>query len=386
MSEPKLTKQEKIAAMLNEKLKGDFVQVASKTIDPKIVKRPTGIATLDIALGGGFPSSTVNVISGQEGVGKDALLNAVIRMHQWLYGEDSSVFIGHTESGYDKLWARKHGVKISLSEQEMDAYEKAHGVKFSSEYRKRLTEQVGTFYISTHNDSEKMFQTILDMLEIGACRLYIINSISNLVPDEFINEEAEDKITGRTGLRSANVVTEFLKKFCYAARPVAGTKVYPTLLITQQARANIQVAKGWGSRDWTTRHGARSLLHFKVIDVMLQTIQRIPKSGGEQVGKVIKWTIDKGKFGTHDGIQGQYNLYFNSGVDYADAMIDAMGDLGRLKINKKTFDIVSPDGEVVVQGSREEIAEKIRADRNMFFQMYDWIRRASKVPFLWKEP
>lgn len=381
-AEAKLSKAERIAAGLNEKLGGDFVQVAGKTTDPKIVKRPTGIATLDRALGGGFPSGTVNVISGQEGVGKDALLNAVIRMHQWLYGEDASVFIGHSESGYDKLWARKHGVKISLSETEIANFEKAYGRPFEVSYRPRLTEQVGTIYLAQHNSAEIMFDAVLKMLALGAAHIYIINSITNLIPEEFIEEDVEKPKSG--GMTSASVVTDFLKKFCFAARPVAGTKVYPTLIVTQQARANIQGARGWGTRAWTTKIGAHALRHFKVIDVVLQNIGRI-KSGDETTGKKIKWEIEKGKYGTHDGITGAYNLYFASGPDYADAMVDALGDIGQLHINKKTMSVVTPDGEILAEGTREELATKIRTDREFFFQLYSQVKKTIKVPLLWKE-
>lgn len=382
---------EQLAKNLNVRFKGTVVQMASKIVDTKIVKRPTGIPSLDIALGGGFPGGTICAISGKESVGKDALLNRIMRTHQRIYGPDSSIFYAATEvGGFDKLWARAHGVRVALSDEDIRDYEAALGEKLDHDTIVRLRQQVGSFTLVPSSAAEEVFTSTLSYGDTGAAHLLIINSINALLPEiDLDNPDVEP--SGSEGLRQAKLVTDFTKKWGkvvtdqkYSRRPW-----YPTLIVTQQARANLGGGPSFAKKLTTTNTGAHALRHAKSIDVELNFAEKL-LDRDESIGKKVRWNLVKGKHGTHDGIQGLYDLYYTSGPDECEDIVAALCNHDFLKIGKEKDLTALRDFGAVGVGevfSKPDLITKFRSDQELFDAAYKLLlKTAVKAPYLVMEP
>jgi hypothetical protein len=65
---------DKLQSEWNKKHEGPIPVIrGSEASSSYLLRRPTGITSLDIALAGGFPGGTVSVLVGPDGVGKDFL-------------------------------------------------------------------------------------------------------------------------------------------------------------------------------------------------------------------------------------------------------------------------------------------------------------------------
>jgi recombination protein RecA len=93
---------------------------------------PTGLFPLDLALAGGLPRGSANMIYGPESSGKTNIVLKVIAMHQLLWPDDVNVFFD-VENSFDPSWARRLGVdtdklvviKPNYGEQMVDMAESA---------------------------------------------------------------------------------------------------------------------------------------------------------------------------------------------------------------------------------------------------------------------
>lgn len=370
---------EKAVEALNKKFKKKVIFKASEMKDTKYIRRPTGITSLDAALAGGFPGGTVSVISGQEGVGKDALLNRLFKRHQQIYGDDACIFLNANEpSGYDKLWARKHGVRVGLSDQEIKYCEASNEIKISPGEAARLQSETGTFILSTSNDLKEVLNVVLGLGASGACHLAVINSVQSTNVDDDTGTPTVE-VSSKDGMDKARLVTSFLNQW--------DSTWTMSLVIVQQARANISTHRTWGSKDWTTRYGARSLLHAKSIDVELRQRERIYKGSGdnkELVGKIINWELTKGKSGTHDGLKGSYSLYFEPGIDTETDLLETLLslELGTRERDHAFISLVGGD-----RGTDADLIARFRSDPN-FFEAYYKLAMApvrKRFPFVYRE-
>ena len=361
---------------LRKKWGANVVCHASETEDVNI-RRPTGLASLDHAMAGGFKHGTINVVSGNESVGKDALINIMIARNQRLYGKDSSVFIGYTEpTGWDKTWARQMGVVVPMSGVEIQAYEKTLGARLGEDMRAELTREAGRIYIAESSTAEEMFDAVLAHMPL--CQLLVVNSISAVMPELYVDSEGFDP---GSGLKRAQLVSEFTNKFTARKRRCGSDK--PTVVCIQQARANLQQGGGWMTRKWTTQHGAHALRHMKTMEVELQTMGRIPERG-EPLGKITRWTLTKAKSGAHEGTRGEYNLFFDSGPDIA---CDLFATLRRCDMVLQAGPVtrVMHNDKVLVEGKGADgVISKLRVDLELRDALYDALMATLPIPPLWR--
>jgi len=70
---------------------------------------PTGIITLDLALGGGIPMNAVSIFYGPEGSGKTSLTLRTMAQYQRRFPKKKIAFIDG-ENAWDEQWATLHGI------------------------------------------------------------------------------------------------------------------------------------------------------------------------------------------------------------------------------------------------------------------------------------
>ena len=130
-----------------------------------------------------------------------------------------------------------------------------------------------------------------------------------------------------------------------------------TIVGLRQVRANLNKVH-MHAREYKTT-GAYALRHGKMIDIQLRKGKPITIKD-KDVGKEITWELTKGKAGTHEGLTGTYNYYFNP------PQIDVAADLENYCT---TNNIITYGGSKVgfllgdmKLGSKEEMQREVEED------------------------
>jgi RecA/RadA recombinase len=286
------------------------VTLANNMTSPYILRRPTGILGLDIALGGGLHASGGVEIHGEESVGKTHLAYRVAAMLQKNYGPEAAILIFSTEIKPDKGFARKSGVQMAYSEEEIEQYDrlrKARGMPgFTSEELDDLRLQTGEVVVLCASTADVGLDGIVDALRDGVFQLVIIESMG-----AFLTPDMDDKDTGeRVYGGSSIVVTNFQNKIypLFMMDRPDGTTLETTLIGVNQARSSMDAGKY--APKTRQAAGAFAWKHGQLASIMLNKSSKIRQADkGPVVGREVSWMLTKGKAGTHDGKKGKYDYY-----------------------------------------------------------------------------
>lgn len=352
---------------------------ASEFTSSLVLRLPTGITTLDFALAGGFPSGVINGISGPESSGKDMLAFYMVAQQQKLHGREASIVWIPTEAtGFDKMRARELGVNVALTSAEIDVQERFYGQKFDREARARLGRQLGEFSILPGKSAEQMFEELLRIVKDNSCQLVVLNSVDSLIPSLGLAwAENEDELLERMGIvrkvamEQARLVTDFLKRYTSVLNQMhnRGHVMRTTILAVRQVRADVNFRGNPAyQREYTSKVGARSLLHA-LLDVVDLRSGKLMKGGKDEVlGKEIRWEITKGKGGSHEGMRGLFSFYFDAGVDLADNLLQAAIDQ-RLAADSGggNWTVHTTHGEILAEArGRAQMANSLRLDGELY--------------------
>lgn len=303
------------------KFKG-MVQVglASELNVPYRLRRPSGILSLDIGLGGGFPAGGSSEISGAESVGKTALAYRVASQVQANYGDDANIMVVSTEIRLDKTFARKFGFRVPYTVEEVAHFNKLRKQRglptFTAEEVRDLTTSIGNVVTLTGATGEPALDAALEGLGAGLFQLLIIESLGALLTSD---QDAGD-VGDRTYGGSSVMLTSFMNKaypLFMMDRESDGERslLETTIIGINQARAEMDRA---GPRAPKTHAaaGAYAWKHAQLIGLELRRGQAIRSNeDSEPIGREVKWVTSKGKVGTHDGKTGTYNFYHVSDED-----------------------------------------------------------------------
>lgn len=301
------------------------------------IRRPTGILGLDLGLGGGWPAGSVCQLYGAEGAGKNLLMNYTIREVQRNYGEDAAVLYVPLEYGYDKVFAWHCGVACPLSDTEYLQFVEDGDEEPSEEEVRRVLREVGSFYLADVGKkgaeiaAEAKFQAALEALATGLYQLICIDGLG-----AFLGKDQRFKGEGRrrrlndsrkVGV-NARLLTDFLAEaFTLLGIPDEdGGPNQTTILLSSQQRANIvdnPYAAKFAKKSKPV--DSKALLHAKAIDVEVKKVKSIKREIRKRkrlVGRVSGWEIIKGKLGTHEGHEGEFEHYFATGINLVSEAID----------------------------------------------------------------
>jgi hypothetical protein len=351
------------------------VQRAQDANASYLLRRPTGITSLDIALAGGFPAAAPSVIVGPDGAGKDYMLWLTAAEAQRRYGEDFSMAVYFTEFKPDKHFMKAVcGLQIAYSEEEITELNTARIAagheELSNDELDYLRHQVGEIVTIYGVSADKGFDRIFACLESGVFQLIAVNSIGFLQTEAKEDKDSFEEHAQRSS--EASLLSRALPKMAMTLN--AGTEFGPnesSLILVNQVRSTEHkkpVMKGrmpQAKDEYKTASNSWALKHGKAIELFIHLGGVIyDESTKEVLGRLRTWEITKGKLGTHEGIKGQFNFFHDGGVDLE-------GDL--LAVCQK-FGIITGSGwysfdevdkfKFKLQGSR--VIQRLREDRELF--------------------
>lgn len=332
-----------LVAGVNTRMKGNVLSLAKDASTSYLLRRPTGITSLDIGIGGGFPAAALSVVTGPDGVGKDYIINRTIAELQRNYGEDTRVAVYNTELKYDKGYARQAGVKVACNDDELDEINvarKENGLPaLTKQERAEYKTQVGEIVLIEAPIAEEGLDAVIDCVLSNVFQLVVINSFG--VMQTAAKEDQDSFKDFAQQSNEAILMSKFIPKLLTILNrdDIAGERNETAILGTVQVRARrdqVRMRPGVPVPDYLKYQagsGSWALKHGKAIDLTLH--KGTPIIDKEQkppvvLGRETKWEITKGKLGTHDGIKGTYDFYFGSGVDLASDLLTTGLQLGIL--------------------------------------------------------
>lgn len=304
------------------------LKLASEYSLPFMSKRlPTGLLSLDVALGGGFPAGAISEIIGANKAGKSWLYWQVIRQLQYYLGPKMKVLIAMTEMRADKTQGRKAGVAVALNDDDINKMEAARVAagepKYTKEERAEMKKEIGEIYELHGMAGEDLYDGILAAVESNAYHLIIIDSFGMIMS----GAEAEaESIRDKTYGGSAGVNTQFLHKLSglLTIDDEYGKARDACIIGINQIRDDIKDP----NKEYKTP-GGKALEHAKFIDLFVRSGKMLGAEepiGGKQVfvptGKEVFWKIVKGKAGIHEGGAGHfvYDFRINTADFFADTV------------------------------------------------------------------
>ena len=365
-----------------------IIQTADRITNPFILRRPTGITSLDVAIGGGWPAGTLCQVSAPEGVGKNALCNQTIGTVQSIYGKDSCIAWICTEMTLDKMFAHMFGVVVPMSKFEIDMVNAARADKglkpLSKEEVQFRTRKLGEFVIVDRGSSAQRLEVALRLIESNKFQLIIIDSLASLLTEMQDETELQDEPQQSS---EARLITRFCQKYWGRAgrsHTEEERANWTTVLATYQVRGNRSTAKF--KKAWAVG-GAYALRHAKAIDLHMERGERYPADTSKpQRGKKVKWKVAKGKAGCSEGGQGEVLYLRNEGYDIWDDLVSAARASGTLVSAGKYWDWIGESGEKVVRftGGVNGVISELVKDNDMFWRLYRDVVRREAVECVYK--
>ena len=382
---------------LNAKLAKEHsgcVGSTDKFVHAHFLRRPSGITQLDIDTAGGLPGGSAVCISGREGVGKSYLLYQYFAMHQRIYGNDSMLALCNTESGFDHFEARSLGVQVAVPPdliEEHNAWRKAVGLApLTTDAKKELSKQLGVFTLIAAPYMEKMFDIITAIMESNLYGIVAVDSISEARPKAMADKESMEDSVQQAAHASA-LTRFFQQQYFPLVNQLSEQPLQTTLVFTHQARANRKKSEASSFmakyiKDYETEGGSWALKHNKAIDIQLASGEKDKdKKSGEQLGKMMKWELVKGKLGTHEGVKGEVEFDFNNPrrVDMNATLLAAGIAGGVILANAGGITLLDVEKKEVSAGvkgmAKTEFLDRLTTDPTFEILVRTEVMRANKI-------
>lgn len=394
MDHKRAQRLEKLNASLGAKL-GDKVSIVkpSEMKTAYHIRRPTGIASMDIALRGGLPGGVIVQLHGEESVGKTALAMQLCNMNQQIYGDGACSFF--TGFGYkvDLSLARLLGMQIAYSDDEI------RGLGYDPEEPPEEIadlETIGQFLTIKLNNkaevrgapAEHLLNTVVVALESGAFQIGVVDELgSGETKHDVVKDLEEDKKMASW----AKLIADFLIKVYsrYRIDLDDGEPLSTTLIVINPARANLDKPSGPAAKyaPKTTETSGHALKHAKAIDIHLRKKKPIRDKDGAIIEFTIVWTIAKGKHGVPAGATGEIQWKRDSGFDVYGDLVNQAKKLGVIRRAGKYYkmeieaseeeledaEIDTEDGyrTLSFEGGLGGVEAAVRDDPELYFDMYN---------------
>lgn len=259
--------------------------------DFKVERIPTGIFSLDEALGGGLPRGRIIEVFGKESSGKSTLTTFLMAQIQ------------------------KSGGKAALIDAEM---------AFDGSYAKAIGIDVSKLMVAQPGSLEEGMDVLRELVNTKAFDIIVIDSVAALVP--------KSEIEGDEMLKDTMAVqARLLGK---ALRILTGeiSKSKTVVIFINQVRDKIGVF--YGAK--TVTPGGRALKFFSSIRIDVTAGDKILGKNEEQIGNILKVKMAKNKTAP-PWREAEFTLYYAKGVDLLADMFDHGVKIGVIKKTGNTY-------------------------------------------------
>lgn len=380
---------EQVNSKFERNVGNPIIQPADEITNPFLLRRPSGIASLDITIGGGWPAGTLCQIASPDGVGKNAICNQTVATVQEIYGKDSCIAWICTEMTLDKSFAHLFGAVVPMSNKEIAMINAARldkGIpklsKSEVEFRKK---KLGEFLVVDNGSSAQRLEVALDLIESNKFQIVVIDSLASLLTEMQEETNLEDEPQQSS---EARLITRFCCKYWgkhgRAYNKETDLANWTTVLATYQVRGNRSPARY--KKAWSVG-GAYALRHAKAIDLHMENGERIPPDTKKaQTGKVVKFTVKKGKAGCHEGGIGSVSFLHKEGYDVMTDCAKLAKAKGILKRAGKYWNWENEeDGKVKrFEGGLKGVIKEMILDRSFYWKIYRQIMRSEGAVCLYK--
>jgi len=369
---------DEVMAIVNRGRERPLLKRASEAANPFMLRRPFGLPSLDIAIGGGMPAGGAVQIGAKDSVGKSALANCAAAMNQRIYGKNSRILWVCFELPYDKPHGRINGVLVSSSETDIEHEQLERACRdlpplTKTEIAERK-KQIGEFIVADSDTAEARLDSIVRILAANVCQLIVVDSMAAITTKYRIDTDMDHD---PRQMATAWLVSQF-QQLCwhYYANPDTDELNWTTLIVLNQARAKKKRTNSIKERDWEIS-GAHAFRHGKLLDLMLTNGDRIDVDG------------PKGKAGCHEGGRGELAYYFAHGFDRYSDLVSTARRNGMVVKSGRTYDLITADKEVLAEGltygtGGVELARTFRKDPDLFQKTYLACLEAAEVSCLHK--
>lgn len=308
---------ELLQQQINSQFKGSVVlRQGSQITNVFMLRRPTGIVNLDLAIGGGIPAGGLTQIIGKFSAGKTYLVNRIMSEVQKIYGDEFAASANMTEQRYDKFYAKwLCGLRIALSSGEIAVLRRSYrengrpDFEFSDTEITWLKDQVGHFFEGIGSTAEEILEAAVQQVESNLFQIVLIDSFGALLTKA--EAEAEEGLEQKHRGGAAMVITQFMHRL-HAALNMPDKYGRPnttSVVGINQYRDNVNAGL-YGNP--MKQAGGHALAHGQLLNIHIEQGAKIRHVVGKEqkiVGKEINWEIIKAKAGAHDGSKGSYKFY-----------------------------------------------------------------------------
>lgn len=343
-----------LIAKQNKEAKHRVIGYANELANQYMLRRPSGIAQLDIQTAGGLPAATSNILAGPDGSGKTNLMYDYMKMNQRIHGQNSAIGLAPVEHPFDHMYCRYKGLLVvvpdSRIEQEQEFRKSMGWPLLTKDEIKFLKTGIGEVVGVVGANMEEMLNQVLEMVSTNIFQLIGIDSITAAMPDDLAGKDLDD---GQMKGRHAKIVADFYRKYAPYTSGFEGEDAIrsdTTLIMTQQVRSNAKKAEAQPFmqkfiKDWDSSGSSYAGKHGKFIEITVWSGAKIKQGGKDdkvQTGKYVHWEITKGKGGCHEGMTGEFEYDFNDGVNHQATVLAAGLQHGTLHEQNGLIHVMDP--------------------------------------------
>ncbi len=312
-----------IAQVEKEFGKGSVMRLGDKKSHLSVEVIPTGILSLDIALGaGGFPRGRIIEIYGPEGTGKTTLALEAVANAQKAGGKALFVDVEHA---------------------------------FSPEYAANLGVNIDDLIISQPDYAEQALEIIDTFVRSGAVDIVVLDSVAALVPKTELEGDMGDSFMGV----QARLMSQALRKLTGSI-----SKSKTCVIFINQLREKIGIV--FGNPEVTP--GGRALKFYSSVRLDIRRVESI-KDKGVVIGNRLRIKVVKNKVAPPYR-EAIVDLIFGKGVSKLADLFDVAVKAGVIKKAGSYYsygDIKlgqGRDNAINFISDHPEILEKVRKEVN----------------------